>query len=187
MRKALQSVPTRSIRSRPGSPRRRAAALVALAPLLTLLCACVQEEHKGMDVSQPLPIRSDIKADQLALMASTPADGDGDGFPDQYVVEAYLTLNDPTFIEPVAIEGSFTFTITNESNTTIEHWVVPEQTTRLAVRTIRGLTTYRFVLEARRPAPGATPPRALTLHATFLPSGGGEPVRSGLTLPFGGR
>lgn len=166
--------------------RRWLSGLGALAAFAGL-GGCVREDRKSMDISKPLPVRSDIRADHLALMASAPADGDGDGFPDQYVVEAYLTINSPSFIEPVAIEGSFTFSISDDTGAVIEHWVVPEQTARLAVCTIRGLTAYRFVLEARRHGLEATPPRALTLLAAFQPSDGGTPVRTVMSLPFSGR
>ncbi|MCC6285341.1 MAG: hypothetical protein IT439_08580 [Phycisphaerales bacterium] len=169
------------------SPRHCAGACTAFLIVLGPLGGCVNDDHKGMEISQPLPVRSDIHPDQLALMASAPADGNADGFPDQYIVEAYLTMNDPKFIEPVAVEGSFTFTVTDETETTIEHWVVPEQTARLGVRTIRGLTTYRFLLDARRPSPEAVPPKALTMHASFEPADGGAPVHTALTLPFSGR
>lgn len=182
------SGPRAIMRPQPRRAHTLAGAAIRMGVLSSvLLGACVNEDRRGMEVSQPLPVRSDIHADSLSLMASAPADADADGFPDQYVVEAYLTINDPRFIEPVAIEGSFTFTIIDETGTTIEHWVVPEQTARLGVRTIRGLTTYRFLLDARRPAPGATPPRALNLQATFQPSDGGTPVSTALTLPFSAR
>ena len=159
---------------------------VLAAMTICLFGGCVSEEEPPRPMSQPMAPRADITLSELSVMTYAPIDADGDGYRETLTIEAFLIT--PEVDEPVAVRGTFTFTLFDRHEQVIHAWppVTPDEAQR-AVRTSRSLTVYRFLLILPPPPADQSLPIADSLAARFVPETGGQGVQTRTAMPITSR
>lgn len=155
--------------------------LVCLVPLAGVIAGCADGPKPGGLPPQP----RGLIAETVVMMRSEPTDGDGDGLADRVGASIYLFPDEGRYSQPLWLDGTFTFTLTDMERNPITSWEFSSGDAVSAQRSSGDLRHYGFRLEISPELAGG-PLRATRLQCEFTPADGAKPVRSKfITLQVG--
>ncbi|MGP1345989.1 MAG: hypothetical protein ACTS3F_04875 [Phycisphaerales bacterium] len=168
---------------------RVAAAAVAGVGLAALLGGCVADGPQPPDRPTPrrISVPEGVRPAIVQLNASpTAIDTNSNGYADTIMLTAYLFPAAPAPPVPMAGEGTFVFTLEDDSRTTLARWEIPPEEARAALRRFAPGPGYQFELDINSVGDDRIDRTWGNLSADYiLEDGSSLPQRGEITIQIG--